>query len=50
MVAFGVNRGKYRDDSAIYLSPLFFLFPFFFFFGILMLSKVQLKGERIFDI
>lgn len=48
MVAFGVNRGRYRDGSAIYLSLLFFLFPFFFW--ILMFSKVQLKGQRIFDI
>lgn len=49
MVAFGVKRGRYRDGSAIYLSLLFFLFPFLFF-RILMFSKVQLKGQRIFDI
>lgn len=29
MVAFGVNRGRYRDGSAIYLSLLFFLLLFF---------------------
>ena len=45
MVAFGVNRGKYRDDSAIYLSPLFFPFPFFFFF-FLNIDVVKSTVER----
>lgn len=46
MVAFSVNSGKYRGGSVIYLSLLFFLFPFFLSFFFLNIDVVKSTVER----